>query len=247
MNKFVIGALALTSASSLAYAGGSETKEWSTLDRDILSLTSSNVPGASSVNVSAFLRTRGAHSNDVDLDTGPGKEKLSGFTLDNARVVLDLAQGDFGARISLEAVDQSSLASGSPSNAYLLDAYATAKIAEGWMGMIGHFRSPFLGSALIEENNMLLLDRTFNGQFWDERTDGIQVTGMFDQVSIMAALQNGSDQLQNGYMWTGRVVFAPLGTVGNNQEGAYGSSSETAIRLGLAYADDSEISKGDAW
>src|SRR5688572_17925689 len=248
MNKFVIGALALTSASSLAYAGGSETKEWSTLDRDILALTSNTQGGASAVTVSGFLRVRGAHSNDVDLDPNPlNDEKLSGFSIDNARVVVDLAQGDFGAHIALEGVEQDTLFPDPSLEAILLDAYATARFGEGWMAMIGRFRAPFLGSALLEENNMLLLDRTFNGEFWDDRSEGVQVNFLFDKVSFAAALQNGSDDLQNGYMWTGRVTFSPLGTVGTNQEGAYGASSDTALKFGLAYADDSEISQGDAW
>jgi hypothetical protein len=105
MNKFVIGALAITSAGSLAYAGGAETKEWSKLDRDILSLNSASVPGAE-VQFSGFVRVRGAHSNDVDVDNDPlnGEQELRGFGMDNVRVMVDLSQGDFGAHIALDAV-----------------------------------------------------------------------------------------------------------------------------------------------
>jgi hypothetical protein len=253
MNKFVIGALAITSAGSLAYAGGAETKEWSKLDRDILSLNSASVPGAE-VQFSGFVRVRGAHSNDVDVDNDPlnGEQELRGFGMDNVRVMVDLSQGDFGAHIALDAVqfNESTLVN-DLGNVFVLDAFATAKIAEGWMGQIGRFRAPFLGSALIEENNMLLLDRTFNGQVWDFREEGVQVGAVYDRVGFALAVQNGSDGLVNGYRWTGRVTFTPMGAIGN-QEGAFGAPSETSFRLAAAYSDDTDDSTGheqdgEAW
>jgi hypothetical protein len=241
MNKFVIGALALTSAGSLAYAGGGDTKEWSTLDHDILNLTSS-APAAPGITWTGYVRARGALSNDVDVDpTTVGTQELSGFSLDNARLIVDMSQGDYGAHISLEAVDHN--VSG---DALLLDAYATGVIANGWMGQIGRFRTPFLGSALVEDSNMLLLDHTFNGQVWQARSEGVQLTGTYDRIALMASLQNGSDALANGYMWAGRVTFTPMGTIGN-QEGAYGANPETSLRVGASYADDSEITSSDMW
>ena len=257
MNKFVIGALALTSASSLAYAGGVETKEWSTLDRDILSLTS-NVPPVSAVTISGFVRMRGARSNDVDVDqTTAGTQKLSGFTMDNARVVLDASQGDFGAHIAVDAVEvnentvNAGFSQNQTGNVHVLDAYATGSFGNGMMGQVGLFRAPFLGSALIDENHMLLLDRTFNGQVWSGRQEGVQLGGAFDRFGWMLALQNGSDGVANGYMWTGRVTFTPMGAI-TNQEGAFGASSDTCLRFAAAYSDDTKDSagkdkKGEAW
>ncbi len=251
MNKFVIGALALTSASSLAYAGGEETKEWSTLDRDILSLTS-NPPPVSQVALSAFVRSRAARSNDVDVDPSiSGKQKLSGFAMDNARVALDISQGDYGAHISLDAIDVGGIVpqQNSVGDAKLLDAYATASFGNGISAQMGLFRPPFLWSALINENNMLLLDRTFNGQVWDERDQGVQVSGVFDNVNVFIAVQNGADNVQSGYRFTGRATISPLGKVGM-QEGAFGASADTGLTLGAAYSDDNSSSignHGESW
>jgi hypothetical protein len=245
MNKFVIGAVVLTSASSLAYAGGSETKEWSSLDRDILTLNSAAAPTAEVV-VSGFIRTRASHSNDVDVDgnAANGDQELSGFTMDNTRAVLDINQGDFGAHLAVDAVEfNPTTLTNDFGNIFVLDAYATAKLAEGWMGQIGRFRAPFLASALVEENNMLLLDRTFNGQIWDARSEGVQVGATYDRIGLMLALQNGSDGLMNGYMWTGRITFTPMGAIGN-QEGAYGTGGDTCLRLAAAYSDDTDDATG---
>ena len=255
MNKFVIGALALTSAGSLAYAGGTETKEWSTLDRDILSLTSSQAPAGSQFSVSGYVRSRYAHSNDVDVDTGTaGKQKLGGFSMDNARVILDGSQGDYGVHVELDAIDTVDVDGIGPltqtqntvGSVALLDAYATAGFGDGLKAQMGRFRAPFLWSALIGDNNLILLDRTFNGEVWDGRQEGAQLSGAFDKIAFWVALQNGTDGVADEYSWTGRVAFSPLGHVGT-QEGAYGAAPDTGLTLGAAYSDDSAVSKGAAW
>lgn len=238
MNKIVIGALALTAASSLSYAG-SETKEWSSLDRDIASLAQTPAGPASGFNVGGFVRSRYAYSEDVDADTGTaGKQKLSGFGLDNARVELSASQGDYGVFIALE---------GGGGTADLYEAYGTFRITDGVTGQMGRFRAPFLWSALITENHQILLDRTFSGQAWQGRDDGIQVSGTFDQFGWWLAFQNGQDSVADEYSWTARASFNALGTGIGMQEGAYGASEETSLTVGAAYTDDSTPQDGEAW
>lgn len=254
MNKFAIGALVLSSAGSLAFAGGEGTTEWSTLDREILSLTANQGATAGSFGINGYVRARGVRSKDVDvsrpernpnpafdplLPIGPlnqpnlasdGQQDLSGFVLDNARVELRASQGDYGAYISLE---------GAGGTVGVLDAYATFKIAEGVTGQMGRFRAPFLWSSfMVEENNMLLLDRTFNGQIFQGRQDGAQLSGVYDQFGWWAALQNGIDGLQDKISWTVRAQVNALGTGMGKQEGAFGSSSDTNITIGAAYTED---------
>lgn len=237
MNKFVIGALALTSAGPLAYAGGAETRDWSTLDRDMLSLTTNQGAAAGSWGIHGFVRERFARSKDVDVDPGTtGGQDLSGFNLDNARLEFDASQGDYGAFISVNATGgQSSL----------LDAFGTFKIAEGFTGQVGRFKAPFLWSAfMVNDNNQILLDRTFNGQNWQGRDDGLEIAGTFDKLSWWGAVQNGADGVQDRYMWTGRVQFNILGTGLGKQEGACGNTgNDTNLMVGVAYSEDDGVSR----
>ena len=238
MNKFVIGALAITSAGSLAYAGGDETRAWSTLDRDILSLTQNQgAPAAGAFGINGFVRARGVRSNDVDASTAAGNQDLSGFLLDNARLEVNASQGDYGAFMSIDAANSSDPTK--DGTATLLDAFATFKIAEGVSGQAGRFKKPFLWSGfMVNDNNMVLLDHTFNSQNFQGREDGVQLSGVYDHLGWWAALQNGVDGMEGDISWTARIAVNALGTGIGKQEGAFGASGETSIMLGAGYTDD---------
>lgn len=239
MNKFVIATLALTAASSLSFAG-SETKEWSSLDRDIESLAMNQGAAASGFGVNGYVRSRYANSSDVDVDGNQAtSDDLGGFNVDNARLVFQGSQGEYGVYISLDAA--------STGSADLLDAYATFHIAEGVTGQMGQFRAPFLWSSLIEENHLILLDRTFNGQANSGRDQGVQVSGTFDQIGWFVALQNGQDGVADEYVWTARVQFNALGGGTGMQEGAFGATDETQLTVGAAYRDDGTPNDGSAF
>jgi len=238
MNKFVFGALALTAASSLAYAG-SETKDWSTLDRSLEALSQNPTGMSTGFGMHGFVRSRFANSSDVDTSGAPGDQDLSGFSMDNARLDLRADQGDYGVVIQLDAA---------PGFALLQDAYGTFRITEGIMGQMGRFRTPFLWSALIEENHLIFLDRTFNGQFWDFRQEGFQISGNFDQFGWWVALQNGQDGVADEYQWTARASFNAMGTSGPGwQEGAYGSDMGSNLMIGAAFTDDGFPDDGAAF
>lgn len=239
MNKFVIAALALTAASTLSYAG-SETKEWSGLDRDIESLRLNQAaPAATGFGVGGYVRSRYANSSDVDVDGNPAtNDDLGGFNIDNARLIFDGSQGEYGVHIELDAAGGS---------ATLLDAFATFRIAEGITGQMGQFRAPFLWSALIDDNHLVLLDRTFSGNVFASRDQGLQVSGVFDQFGWWVALQNGQDGVADEYAWTARVQFNALGAGVGWQEGAYGASDETSLTVGAGYTDDGTPSDGAAF
>lgn len=247
MNKFVIGALAVTAAGSLAYAGGTETKEWSKFDRDFLALTANQGGATGSFAVNGYVRARGARSSDVDADTGTaGQQDLSGFLLDNARAELRASQGDYGVYIAIEGADTSddALTGGNAQDGTvrLIDAFGTVKVMEGITGQVGRFRAPFLWSSfMVEENHQVLLDRTFNGQIFQGRQDGVQLSGAYDRLAWWFALMNGTDQMLDEVMWTGRVQWTPLGAGPGGQEGAYGQTGDLNLTIGAAYMDDEGV------
>jgi hypothetical protein len=257
MNKFVIGALAVTAVGSLAYAGGTETKEWSKFDRDFLSLTANQGSTAGSFGVNGYVRARGVRSSDVDADpaTAATQEDLSGFLLDNARLEFRASQGDYGVYVALEGADhQDDATTSQDGTVRLIDAYGTVKLMEGITGQVGRFRAPFLWSSfMVEDNHQILLDRTFNSQIFQGRQDGVQIGGAYDRFSWWLAVQNGADSMLDEIMWTGRVQATALGTGPGGQEGAYGQTGELNLTIGGAYADDEgadtvgSVNSGAAW
>jgi len=244
MNKFVIGALALSAASSLSYAG-SETKEWSSLDRDIAALAQTPAGPASGFNVGGFVRSRFAYSDDVTPDpTNAPNDDLAGFNMDNARLEFSASQGDYGVWVALEGAESSSPGGG---DVQLYEAYGTFRITDGISGQMGLFRAPFLWSALISNNHQVLLDRTFNGQVWENRNEGVQLSGNFDMFNWWFAFQNGNDNVGEDYRITARASFNVLGTSIGWQEGAYGASDETQLTIGAAYTDDTNFTDGTSF
>lgn len=229
MNKFVISALVLSATSSLAIAG-SETKEWSSLDRDIENLASSLAAPGSGFGASGFVRTRYNNSGDTTPDT-------SGVSMDNVRVNFAGNAGDYGVFVSLE-------------NAFgiavLFDAYATFPIGAQVNGRFGQFRAPVLWSGLLDENNLILLDKTINGAIWSFRDPGFMINGSFEQLGWWIALQNGADGLADEYALSGRVAFNALGTGVGMQEGAYGAPADSNLTIGIGYYDDGAVTDGTA-
>jgi len=266
MNKFVLSALALTTASGAALAGN-ETKEWLSLDREIASLAQGTAQAASSgVTVSGFIKTSFYDSGDIDTDPSPLNESdLSGFSLNNARVNISGSIGRFGAYIQLDGASAMSDESAHPgpgnlgpslgapdqpfstaSDVIVLDAYASWSITDEIQLRMGNFRPPVLGSALLDENQLLFLNRTLNGDVWDFRDLGVQVNGNFDRLGWWAALQNGQDAQGDEFAYALRVAFNALGAAGSNVEGAYGAGDDTNLSLAAAYADDGDIDEGTA-
>jgi hypothetical protein len=99
MNKFVLGALALTMATTPALA--TETS-WSATDRDLAGLSTSLTQGATGVSVSGFLRSSYASSSDIAGNTA-GTDDLGGFSIDNAQIWVNGSIGDFSVVLQADA------------------------------------------------------------------------------------------------------------------------------------------------
>ena len=95
MNRFAISALAVCAASSLTFAN--ESEEWLTLDKEIENLGTALPQGGSGFAVSGFIKTAYWNSSDPFA----GGVDVSGFSLDNARVILNSSPGASGAKISI--------------------------------------------------------------------------------------------------------------------------------------------------
>ena len=260
MNKFVLSALALTTAGGVALAGNETKGEWLSLDREIASLatTSAQAATTSGITLSGFIKTSYYNSDDLPGDPVGGTGELGGFSLNNARVNISGSIGRFSAYVQLEGasaydsdgsvvdfvgnfVQPYSTANG----VGVLDAYAAWSITDEIQLRMGNFRPPVLGSALLDENQLLFLNRTFNGELWSFRDVGVQLNGNFDRLGWWAALQNGLDGQADELSYALRVAFGAMGT-GAMVEGAYGVGTGTNLTLAAAYTDDQFLDDGAA-
>jgi len=251
MNKFVLGALALTAASTPSLAG---EKDWLALDRDIESLASSltqNTGGGPSI--SGFIRSSYAMSGDIAV--APSGNDLGGFSVDDARLIVSGSIGNYGVVMEVDGSTDPDIgvgglgaygATGGVAGLVFLDGYATFAITDQIKGQIGNFRPPFLASSLRNEDGMLFQDRSLLGQGWAFRDAGVQFSGSFDMLNFAVAVQNGVDGAGDELVMTGRVSFTVMGNAPGKNEGALGQGDETSFTVGVGYYDDGGVVDGKA-
>jgi hypothetical protein len=238
MNKLVYSALALTLVSAPGFAS---ENEWSSLDQEIESLSSSlSTQNATGPKINGWVISSFRHSSDVDADPDPtNEEDQSGFFLESVRVEISGDAGsDYSYKVSFEL---------SEGVLTLRDAYATFRIADAVNGRMGNFKQPFLRSALISDNRLLFLDRTFLGGLFASRDLGLMFFGSFDTLDWYIAAQNGSDGVADEFLFTGRLAVNLMGNGTGKVEGAYGAGDEANLSVGAAVADDGATEDGLHW
>jgi hypothetical protein len=244
MNKFVFGALAVTTASTLGLANNGE--DWMTLDREIESLASGMSQGGSGFTLDGWVKSSYADSGDVTV----GGNDLGGFSLDSIRANFDGVLGDFTVHVAIEGSDDTGFGYfGGVGNAFfegVIDAYTTFSITDQVGVQIGYFRPMFLNDSLRDENEFLFIDRTVQGDTWAFRDQGAAFSFVFDQFSAWVGAQNGVDSQGDDLVLMGRVEFNAMGPGQSATEGAYGSTDERGLSLGAGYYDDDNLTDGSA-
>jgi hypothetical protein len=245
MNKFVFGALAVTTASTLGFANNGE--DWMTLDREIESLAASGMAqGGSGFTLDGWVKSSYASSSDVTI----GGNDLGGFSLDSIRANLDGSIGDFNVHVALEGSNDVGFGYfggvGNASTAGVIDAYTTFSITDQVAVQVGFFRPPVLNDSLRDENEFLFIDRTVSGDIWAFRDQGVLFSFAFDQFSAWLGAQNGNDSQGDDLTLTGRVEFNAMGQGASSTEGAYGATDENSLNLGAGYWDDDNLTDGTA-
>jgi hypothetical protein len=236
MRKLVYSAVALTLVSAPGFAN---ENEWSSLDQEINNLTTSlSAQNAAGPKLGGYIRTSFRYSDDKDALFGgpPNDEEEMGFKLDKIRIeIVGDVGNDYSYKVSFD------LASGS---ADLKDAYVSWKLAESVKGTMGNFVKPFLRSSLISDKNLLFMERTALGAFFNQREPGIMFSGNFDTVEWWLAGQNGIDGKQDDLNYTARIVANLMGAGPGKVEGAYGAGEETNLMVGLSYGNEKELDDG---
>lgn len=254
MNKFVFGALAACSASTLGFAGSTDG-DWSSLDREIENLSSTlSTAAGPGPHISGILRVYALWA-DQDVFAGATDDVL-GVVVDTARLVLE---GDVGAGygyyLALDINDglgpnvlvNTVSVPSTDTSVDMVDAYGTFKIGDMVKGTFGRFRPGFIWSGAINENGLLFKWRTVNGSISSVRDEGLMLSGNFDQFGVWLTAANGSDSLDDDLLLAGRVAFNAMGKGVGLQEGAYGAPEEVCLTVGFGAFDDGNLSDGSAW
>lgn len=248
MMKIVLGALALTAATTPALANN-----WSTTDRDLASLSTSLTQNASGVAVSGFLRSSYVGWSDADV---------GGFSIDDAQIWVNGTVGDFGVVVQTEAAgnnggsdlngdgvpdvgtsDNTPGSIGVLGDVRILDAFATWNATEMLKVQMGQFRPAFLGSSARNENNLLFINRSLLGAAGAYRSQGVQASGSFGMINVAVFAQNGEDDGTNPNIQDDDLSFGfrasaqIMGTASAN-EGALGASGDPSLSVGIGYIDD---------
>ena len=120
MNRFVLGALAFSAASTLGNA--SESEDWAGLDRELETLraTMAASSSGSAVGASGFIRSSYLWSKDArgGSSTGPAAapgHPLNGFSIDNVRLNLSATVDEFDVFVQLEASTEAQFNTGANS------------------------------------------------------------------------------------------------------------------------------------
>jgi hypothetical protein len=212
MNKFIYSAIALTAASSVSFANGSD---WLELDQDIASLTS-NVNTAAGVNVGALLRTSFRDGGTT-----------SGFVHDDADLWFEGAVEDISMRVSV-ALDSGT--------ALVEEAYATWACGSDLNIMWGKFNAPSLRSADIDDEGLLFIDRSLLGDHFRMFDSGASVAGDYEGIAWALGLQNGDDGSGEDHMMFAHVAYH-IGAGTGGHDGSLMAGDDLAGTISVGYSD----------
>lgn len=225
----------------------SEAGVWTTLRTELDAFDRGLQPEATSgtsnawIDLSGFLRTGLGTAN---VTRSPDSDETrSRAALDNARLALDAGVGPLSVFLSIEGSTdggrQFLIHDGEAGELEVYDAYADLELGRHLALRAGRFRAPVSQSALLDENELLFLDRTGIGQLWFERDDGVALLARADRFSAWLAVQNGSDGAGSDPAFTARAVLRLFGEgEAPRREGAFDADLGETVYLGLAWNED---------
>jgi hypothetical protein len=130
-------------------------------------------------------------------------------------------------------------------SAELKDAWARFRIIDQLNGTMGRFKEPLLHSAMVSDNRLLFLERTFIGEVLGRRDLGLMLTGSFDVIDFWFAFQDGNDGQADDHRYTVRVTADILGNGAvADVEGGYGAPDEANLTVGIAAQDETALDDG---
>lgn len=226
-------------------------KDWSELDSTISALPATFAPPGSPIEWGGFVKLSWASAEDVA--TAGTNQDINRFAINNARIYASSSIAGWTVQIGLRGEQDSGngffgdVGTVGPERAFevlvsreVFDELGPLR--EGQMHL-GKFRPPFLGSALVEDNQLLFINRTYNGERWDFFDQGVSADSRLGPLRGWIAMQNGLlDRSGDDVALTVRGMWDVVGGgVGYEHEGALNASEEFALSLGgAAYFDTTD-------
>jgi hypothetical protein len=202
------------------------------------------------IELGGFLRgILGRYENTGELPN----EVLAGMSLANARLSIDARAQDLRIYLSLESAAQEEglgwlAKSGEAGELEVLDAFGALDVTDAVTVQVGQFRPPTLFTTLLEENELLFIDRTYNSLFWQQRQAGAQVHLDGGRLEGWLALQDGQDNDGREVAFTGRGSLRLFGEgEAPRREGAYDADLGSTLYLGGSWYHDGSIDEASAW
>jgi len=226
MNRIVITALAIATASGVAHATTGGDSEWLKLDREIGRLASEYAPrDGGDAGLGALLRVFYGYTDD---DVFNGGTDVSGVELLDTDVWLEGEVGDFDWRVSLDLKN---------GTAETQDAYASWNYEGGFAAIFGQYKPNVMRSASIDPENTFFSERTIIGAGFDYWDAGLGASGVMDAISWFINVMNGGNGSDTDHFWNVRVEF-DLADGAGEYEGAYGGGDELDATVGVTYWKD---------
>ena len=208
---FTATALSLTGA---AMANGSE---WSALDREVETLASSLVDNHEGMSFSGYADIW--YTNDSDND-------VSGFGVNNARIMASGGSGGFGAYVEYNLEGNA-----------LLDAYVTQDLGGMTLGL-GRHKVVGNASSMQHERDMFFQTRSDIGYHYAQRDEGITLSGG-DGFNWSVGLADGTDADTDEYRFSAHAdMDFGSGLTGGLTYTQDGATDGDALIVDLAYSMD---------
>jgi hypothetical protein len=221
------------------HADGEESVGWTDLDAELERLSRAPQADASDEPISFWGFGTFIYAYSGDLPVG-SPDDLGGFLFDALRIYVDGQHDNVGYRVSADAFS---------GTLDLVDAYAHVDLTDELQVVLGRFRTPFLRSALVEENRYVMLAPTYNAVFYrvrDASRQGVMMRYDRNDLHAQLAVQDGFDQLADEHLVTARVSYDIVGAGIGPYEGAYDAPDGTSATLGAAWSDDGAGRDGTA-
>ncbi len=196
------------------------------------------------VDVSGFLKAGFVGSNA--RRNVLSNQKLQTLSLTAARLWVDAEVEGWKLRMGLRGESHSGLGylglAGAVGQLRLFELVARREFNENFALQLGRIRSPFVQSALYDDNQLLFFERSFLGEDWDAFNLGAALQIRWGDLEGWIGVQDGVDRSGNSVALTGRGLWHITGNRGGMHinEGPFDAPEELAVSVGGSFYFDTE-------
>lgn len=196
------------------------------------------------VDVSGYLKAGFVASNTRRPLTG--NKPLRSFSITAARMWVDAEVEGWSIRMGLRGENHTGLGylglSGNVGELRMFELVGRREFNENLALHIGRIRSPFIQSALYDDNQLMFFERSFQGEDWDNFTNGAALNVRLGDLEGWFGVQDGLDLAGTSVALTGRGLWHITGDRGGMHinEGPFDAPEELAVTVGGAFFFDTD-------